>query len=358
MFPPLPDSLRRPVRSILLALLAPALLPAAEVFRPKVVVVTMFELGEPTGDRPGELQYWVEREGLGRTLPVPGAPHPLHANADVSVVALLTGVGNTNAAAAVMALGLDPRFDLRRTYWLVAGIAGVDPADASLGSAAWARHVVEGDLAHEFDAREIPEDWPTGFVPLGKRRPYEFPRGAPRPGQVFALDAALVDWAFTLTKEVALPDEEGLRRLRARYAGLPAATRPPFVLLGDAMASSTFWHGRRMNTWANEWLRYYTDGQANYVMTAMEDTGTLRALELLGQAGRCDPRRALVLRTASNYDSPWPGASAVESLNSEAPGTFSGLLPALEAAHRVGSRVVRELVAGWERYETQPPGAR
>ena len=342
----------------LLALISLAALPAAEVFRPKVVVVTMFEIGEPKGDRPGELQFWVEREGLDRVVTVPAAPHPLHANADASVVALLTGVGNTNAAAAVMALGLDPRFDLRRTYWVVAGIAGVDPADASLGSAAWARYVVEGDLAHEFDAREIPADWPTGYVPLGKRRPYELPRAATRPGQVFTLDAGLVEWAHALTKDTELPDSEGLRRLRSRYDGIPAATRAPFVLIGDAMASSTFWHGSRMNTWANDWLRYYTDGKANYVMTAMEDTGTLRALELLGQAGRCDPRRALVLRTASNYDSPWPGASAVESLNSEAPGTFSGLIPSLEAAYRVGSRVVRELVAGWERYETTMPGAR
>ncbi len=342
----------------LLALLSLAALPAAEVFRPKVVVVTMFEIGEPKGDRPGELQFWVEREGLERVITVPAAPHPVHANADASVVALLTGVGNTNAAAAVMALGLDPRFDLRRTYWVVAGIAGVDPADASLGSAAWARYVVEGDLAHEFDAREIPADWPTGYVPLGKRRPYELPRAATRPGQVFTLNPGLVEWAHALTKDTELPDSEGLRRLRSRYDGIPAATRAPFVLIGDAMASSTFWHGSRMNTWANDWLRYYTDGKANYVMTAMEDTGTLRALELLGQAGRCDPRRALVLRTASNYDSPWPGASAVDSLNSEAPGTFSGLIPSLEAAYRVGSRVVRELVAGWERYETTAPGSR
>jgi purine nucleoside permease len=28
----------------------------------KVVVVAMFELGADTGDRPGELQYWVERK--------------------------------------------------------------------------------------------------------------------------------------------------------------------------------------------------------------------------------------------------------------------------------------------------------
>ena len=30
----------------------------------KVAVVTMFELGNDTGDRPGELQYWVERKKL------------------------------------------------------------------------------------------------------------------------------------------------------------------------------------------------------------------------------------------------------------------------------------------------------
>jgi purine nucleoside permease len=349
------------LRCLLLAACAAVPAAAAESpapFRPKVVVVAMFEIGEVTGDRPGELQLWVERERLDRVVEVPGAPHPVRLNADGSVAAILTGVGNTNAAAAVMALGLDPRFDLRRTYWLVAGIAGVDPADASLGSAAWARFVVEGDLAHEFDAREIPPDWPTGFVPLGKRRPYELPRAALRPGQVFELDEALVAWAYALTKDTPLPDSAGLQGLRARYAGVPAATRPPSVLRGDAMASSTFWHGAHLNTWANAWLRYYTDGRANYVMTAMEDTGTLRALELLGKAGRCDPRRALVLRTASNYDSPWPGASAVESLNSEAPGTFSGLLPALEAAHAVGVRVVRELLAGWDRYETVPPGER
>lgn len=345
---------------LLLLLAAPAAAApatAAEPLRPKVVVVAMFEIGEVTGDRPGELQLWVEREKLDRVIPLPAAAHPVRANADGSVIAILTGVGNTNAAATVMALGLDPRFDLRRSYWLVAGIAGVDPADASIGSAAWADYVVEGDLAHEFDAREIPADWPTGFVPLGRRQPYEQPRPALRPGQVFRLEPGLVEWAYRLTADTPLPDSDGLRTLRARYAGIGGAQRPPFVLKGDAMASSTFWHGRHLNTWANEWMRYYTDGRANYVMTVMEDTGTLRALELLTTAGRADFSRALVLRTASNYDSQWPGASAVDSLNSEAPGTFSGLIPSVEAAHAVGARVVHALVAGWSTYESAPPRA-
>ena len=98
-----------------------------EIIRPKVVVVTMFEPGQDTGDAPGELQYWVEREQLTRVLPLPAAYHDVRSNADGSVIGIVTGVGNSNAAASIMALGLDPRFDLRKSYWLVAGIAGIDP---------------------------------------------------------------------------------------------------------------------------------------------------------------------------------------------------------------------------------------
>src|SRR5262244_4680286 len=141
----------------------------------KVVVVAMFERGEDSGDTPGEYQYWVEREHLDRILPMPAAFHPVRMNKD-GVLGLLTGVGTARAAASIMALGLDPRFDLRKAYWLVAGIAGVDPADGSLGSAAWAEWVVDGDLGHEIDAREIPTDWKTGYVPLRKSKPYELPR--------------------------------------------------------------------------------------------------------------------------------------------------------------------------------------
>src|SRR5450631_754647 len=104
-----------------------SLSPAADVatIKPKVVVVAMFERGEDTGDAPGELQFWVEREKLDRVLPLPSAFHDVRANADGSVVAIVTGVGNTRAATTIMALGSDPRFDFSKSYWLVAGIAGI-----------------------------------------------------------------------------------------------------------------------------------------------------------------------------------------------------------------------------------------
>ena len=344
----------------MLALLTPLWLEAAEaVIRPKVVVVAMFEAGQDTGDAPGEFQFWVEREKLDRVIPLPAAHHDVRANADGSVIGIVTGVGNSNAAATIMALGLDPRFDLRKSYWLVAGIAGIDPEDASIGSAAWAEYVVEGDLGHEIDAREIPADWPTGFVPLRKSTPYELPRLAPEKltDQVYHLDAGLVNWAYALTQDTPLADNAQMQERRAAYTGYPNAQRPPFVLKGDTMASSTYWHGKLLNQWANDWIRYFTDNRGNFVTTAMEDTGTLRSLTNLTRAGQADVRRVLVLRTASNFAMQWPGGSAPASMSGEKLGLYSAYLPSLEAAHAVGSRVVHALLAGWGRYENTLPSA-
>ena len=157
----------------------------------KVVVVTMFERGADTGDEPGEFQYWVERNKLDRVIPLPQGYHDLRINRD-GVLGIVTGVGTAKAAASIMALGLDPRFDLGKAYWLVAGIAGIDPADGPVGSAAWAEWVVDGDLAHEIDAREIPADWRTGYVPLRRSEPCEQPHQASAEGESYHLNAMRV----------------------------------------------------------------------------------------------------------------------------------------------------------------------
>jgi purine nucleoside permease len=340
------------------ACLSPSsLLAQASPIPVKVVVVAMFELGADTGDRPGELQHWVERQKLDRVLPFPQGFHDLRMN-DQGVLAVLTGVGTARAAATIMALGLDPRFDLTRAYWLVAGIAGIDPADASLGSAAWAEWVVDGDLGHEIDAREIPPDWTTGYVPLRKSVPYEAPKETFDSAEVFRLDTGLVDWALHLTRDVALPESDVMREERGRYPEGPAR-RPPFVLKGDTLSAGTFWIGRRLNEWANDWVRYHTGGLGRYVTSAMEDTGTLQSLTFLARAGRVDLHRVLVLRAGSDFDYPPPGRTAAEALARTKIGQYAAYLPALESAYRVGSVVVDHLVQHWAKYrDTTPAGQR
>jgi len=340
-------------RLVCLFLLAVSWAFAAEPPIPvKVVVVAMFERGADTGDEPGEFQFWVERNHLDRVFAFPQGYHDLRMNGE-GVLGVLTGVGNSKSAASIMALGLDPRFDLSKAYWLVAGIAGVDPADASLGSAAWAEWVVEGDLGHEIDAREIPKDWKTGYVPLRKSVPYEQPR-TPVDGETYHLNAGLTNWAFHLTRDVALVDNEAMQQERKQFPQ-PNAQRPPFVLKGDTLSSSTFWHGKLLSQWANDWVSYLSGGKGNYVTTAMEDTGTLQSLTFLARAGRVDLNRVMVLRTASDFDQQHPGQTAAESLAQNKIGKYTAYLPALEAAWRVGNRVVSELVSGWKKYRNAIP---
>lgn len=328
---------------------------AAAPIRVKVVVVTMFEPGEDTGDIPGEFQLWVEREHLDEILPMPAGYHHVRSNKD-GVLGMLTGVGTAKAAASVMAVGLDPRFDLSKAYWIVAGIGGGDPEDVSLGSAVWAEHVVDGDLSFEIDARQIPADWPTGYVPLRKGAPYE-PPATNLYGEVYTLNPALVGWAFRLTQDVGLADSDALRKSRARFPGFPNALKPPFVARGDTLSASTFWHGSKMEDWANAWTSYYTGGKGNYMVAAMEDSGTLQALTFLSQAGRIDLQRVLVLRTVSNYDREPPGVSAADSLKEMVSGNYSAYLPALESAQVVGDKVVRDIVEHWSERESNIPHA-
>ncbi len=340
------------------AAISPALAtpPAAAPIPVKVVVVAMFERGEDTGDAPGEYQFLVEREKLDNIIPMPAGYHHVRMNKD-GVLAMLTGVGTARAAASVMAVGLDPRFDFSKTYWIVAGIGGGDPNDVSLGSAVWAEHVIDGDLAYEIDARQIPQAWSTGYVPLRRGKPYELPADDSH-GESYALNQGLARWAFSLTKDMPLSDSEKIQKARARFAGFPNALKPPFVTLGDDLSSSTFWHGSKMEDWANAWTSYYTGGKGNYMVTAMEDTGTMQSLTFLANAGRVDLQRVLVLRTISNFDREPPGGDVAESLQSMVAGNYSAYMESLNAAYIIGDRVVRDIVEHWREREATVPGAR
>jgi purine nucleoside permease len=194
-------------------------------------------------------------------------------------------------------------------------------------------------------------------VPLRKATPYEQPVKAELDGEAYTLNQALVAWAYHLTENVPLSDSEQMRAVRAKYTGFPKAMKPPFVTRGDAMSGGTFWHGKKMDEWANEWTKYYTGGQGNFMVAAMEDTGTLQALTFLAQAGRVDFNRVLVLRTVSNFDREPPGETPAETLAQMAHGNYPAFLPSVEAAERVGDKVVRDIVEHWKERESQIPRA-
>ena len=329
----------------------------------KVVVVSMFEIGDDEGDAPGEFQLWKARQKLTMKYPQPHGFHDIYANPETGVIGIVTGMGIARASAAIMALGLDPRFDLSKAYWLVAGIAGVDPADNTIGSAIWTDYVVDGDLAHQIDAREIPSTWSTGYFPLFTHAPYDNAElvdvnNSPN-GEVYALNLPLAKWAYSLTKDTKLLNNKAMDALRAKYTQSPNARVLPNVSMGAHLSASTFWHGEKLNTWANDWVAYWTKKKGNFVTSGMEDSATLQSLSYLDNAGLVDKKRVMILRTASNFTMQPPSLSAAENLKLESSGEgYAAMNAAIEAAYNVGSRVVDYITGNWDSVKDTPPSVK
>jgi purine nucleoside permease len=326
----------------------------------KVVVVSMFEIGEDTGDAPGEFQLWRERESLDTVYPMPHAHHDVFANEQKGIIGIVTGMGIARASAAIMALGLDPRFDLTQAYWIVAGIAGIDPYDSTIGSAVWTDYVVDGDLAHHIDAREIPDSWNTGYFPLFTHAPYANAKSvnveeSPN-GEVYQLNKSLAKWAYSLTKNTELPNTPAMDALRSKYQGFPNALQKPVVTYGSHLSASTFWHGDKLNTWANDWVSYWTRSKGNFMTSGMEDSATLQSITYLHSAGLVDKNRVVILRTASNFTMQPPGLTAAENLKNESSGDgYAAMKSAIESAYLVGSQFSDYILAHWGEVKTVPP---
>jgi purine nucleoside permease len=312
----------------------------------KVLIITMFE---------PEATPWIEPLRLTERLPVPGLlpEHPaLRCNAD-DVCLLTAGMGHANAAASTLAVALDPGLDLRRTWFLIAGIAGIDPARGTTGSAAWARYLVDFGIAHEIDAREKPKAWPNGYLGIMTKGPGEKPK-LEYHTEVARLDEKLLQKALALSRGATLADSDQARAYRAHYRAAPA-NRPPQVIQCDTLGGDTWWHGALLGQRARDWTRLLTDGQGVYCTTQQEDNATYNALARAGAAGRIDPKRLAVLRTGSNFDRPYPGQSAQASLLASTTGGSGGFVPATTNLYRVGGLLVADIVGNWSAWRDGVP---
>jgi purine nucleoside permease len=337
---------RIPVLAVALLLAALARTAAADSppIAPKVLVITMFG---------GEAKPWLEGEALGRKIAVLGLskPYPDVACSDDGLCLITTGMGYANAASSVAALVFGGRFDLTKTYFLIAGIAGVDPAEGTIGSANWARFAVDGGLQNEIDPREAPPDWSTGYLAFGAPAPGVKSKEGERYGtEVYRLDEDLLQAAFRLTQDVDLVDNDAAKANRARYSE-PAALAPPKVSICDTISSDTWWSGALLAAAMDAYARVRTDGEAKPCTTQQEDNATLTALKRGAEANFLDFSRVAVLRTGADFDRQAPGESAAQSL-SPPTGTY---LPSIANAHGVAARLAHAIVDDWATWSSGPP---
>jgi purine nucleoside permease len=327
--------LRAPTLVAALVLAAPAL--ASEpLLAPKVLVVTMFS---------GETKPWLENEALPQKISPPGLPkaNPDVACSEAGLCVLTTGMGYANAASSIASLVFGGRFDLTKTYFIIAGIAGVDPTEGTLGSVHWARFAADAGLLYEIDGSGAPPGWQAGL--------HAFDNGQEQYGDiVYRLNEDLLQAAYRLSKTVELADDDAAKDYRAKYPELAAAA-PPNVTICDTISSDTWWFGTRLAAAMTAHAQEVAGDEAKPCTTQQEDNATLTALKRGADAGLIDFNRVAVLRAAADFDREPPGETAAGSIRAR----MGGYPIAVANAYRVGAALAHAIADDWETWKAGPP---
>ncbi|MGW4486235.1 GNAT family N-acetyltransferase [Amycolatopsis sp. NPDC004368] len=212
------------------------------------------------------------------------------------------------------------QLDLTGTYFLTSGVAGVAPAEGTLGFAARAGWVVDYDLGHHVS----PATDPTVV--------HGYLKGDPVGTNAYRLDPQLVSLAYHLTANTPLADSAEAAADRVHYAG--QAGRTPFVTRCDTVTGDDYWTGQDAFETAAYLVGQWTNGTGTYCTTQQEDNATATVLARHDRLDHC-----LSLRTASDFDQPYPGQSAADRLS-----TFPGFTISVANAYAVASRVAHHLI--------------
>ncbi|KAG8532904.1 uncharacterized protein KY384_002782 [Bacidia gigantensis] len=307
---------------------------------PKVFILNAFS------PEAGSFYAAKEFNLLAQNITVPGiSPRfpDAHCTANGEICQVTTGEGEINAAGTSAALVYSGLFDLKKTYFLIAGIAGIDPNVGSTGSVTFARFEIQVALQYEFDIREIGNNFSTGYIPYGAKEPLEYPSfiyGT----EVFEVNDALRSKAITFAKTGALNDTDTAKKFRQQYKS--PGNKPPSVIPCDGATSDVFYNGNILGTQFGKYASVITNGSALYCATAQEDTAIMSSLLRAAKAGLVCFDRIIAMRTAANFDRPPPGVSTYQNFFY---GNSGGFGPSVANLAIAGVPVVEGIVKGWEK---------
>ncbi|QIX01979.1 hypothetical protein AMS68_007496 [Peltaster fructicola] len=312
--------------------------------KPKVFLINMFSY---------EANVWYgipDFNLLANNITIPGfsPEYPdAHCTANGEICQLVTGESEINAAATIMALVLSGKFDLTTSYFFIAGIAGVNPETATICSVTFARYAIQVALQYEFDIRDLPSNWTTGYVPQGSTTTDEYPQSI-YGTEVFEVNQNLQKIAANLARQATLNDSDAAVAYRAKYAANPlyaAGAKAPSVVECDVATSDVYYSGALLSEAFGNYTKLVTNGTGVYCTTAQEDNATLEVLVRAAKQKLVDFSRIIVMRTASDFDRPYPGEAATENLFYADQGAFE---PSLQNIYLAGVQVIDGILKQWD----------
>ena len=243
----------------------------ATTLSPKIFIISMFD---------SEADVWYENMPslYNQNITIRGAS-PLFPDAHCTkagdVCQLTTGEGEINAASSVSALLFSPHFNLTKTYFLVAGIAGINPHLATTGSVTFAHYAVQLDLQYEFAQSQVPSNDSSGYFPQDSiypdsSLPSDYPTQYGIYGtEVFELNFNLVDRFASISSKQKLNDTKGAAAYRAKYPYAPA-NQPPSTVICSTGTSNVYWSGSVLGEAFANYTSLMTNGSAHYCATQQE----------------------------------------------------------------------------------------
>ena len=260
----------------------------SDALKIKVLILPKFEVGEMTGDFPGEAQlYFDEYVRDGEEYVIAGVPESCKLYVKDGVALYLTGMSKVDSSLNAAMLLSDERFDFSDAYVLSTGCAGSAVGYGVMGDVFVLSATVDYDLGHHADPREMKQDKDVTWF-------HENDHDAI---SVVKLNADLIDRVYELVKDVKLETTEKTRKyMRETFPGESWADREPKVLRGTGVTGDNFWKGKYDHANALAKVAAY-DCADPFATTEMEDIAITKVICRFGLLDRY-----IILRDSVNID--------------------------------------------------------
>ena len=317
----------------------------SEKIKVKVLIVPKFEIGEMSGDDPGEAQLFYESYCAGcEEIDIPNSTPTSHFyfNGENGVGLLVTGSGKMAAGLSLMTLLSWEAYDFSDAMIVSVGCGGGSTGSVIFGDVVLVTAACDYELGHHTDRSELenPDSGSTWF-PLDSLRDYS----------VEQLNSELYDKVYPIIRDCPLRTTETTRRvLDNNYPDEAWAARDPLVTKGTTVTADSYWKGKEDHNNACYIAEYY-ECPDRYAVTEMEEIGIMNAAECFGLKDRVISLRVIVnMDTFLKGESPemlWLSgtnfSSKVTEENSETVDIFG---PGMENLFDAGRIVIDAILSG------------
>ena len=311
----------------------------------RVLIIPKFEVGQMSGDFPGEAQLFYEKycEGC-EEIELPHMPPTAHFyfNDKNGVGMLVTGSGKTAAGLSMMAVLSSEQYDYSDTKIVSVGCAGGSETYCTPGDVILITSVCDFDLGHHVDVLERKSKGSrVMWFPDDSYADYEFK----------LLNNDLCEKSYEMIKDCPLQTtEQTLKVMKENFGSRYDEEILPAVKKGTAVTGDNYWKGLYGHFTADYITKYYSCPDP-YAATEMEEIAVANTAECFDMLDRIISLRVIVnmdiFMNGETPESTWGEYDGFnEKVSNENGETFDIFEPAMHNLFDAGSIVIDAALNG------------